>query len=53
MHSSKHVWNNLGFMEFSKQCIYGREVKDGVAGVVGTFENALIVADAQTHSKQY
>lgn len=27
-------------MEFSKECIYGIEVKEGVAGVVGTFENA-------------
>lgn len=46
MHGSKHVWNNLGFMEFSKRCIYGIEVKEVVAGVVGTLEIATIVADA-------
>lgn len=40
-------------MEFSKGCIYGIEVKEVVAGVAGTFQNALIVADAQTQSKRH
>lgn len=38
-------------MEFSKGCIYGIEVKEVVAGVVGTFQNALMHKNSQSSTK--